>query len=256
VNFLKIRKTYSKFDCIGNLMSIFIPVDMFSPKMSLSVIGWAIGTLIIPMDAAAQVAELRLGIAQFDEEIFDLDGNRPGRGDETSVAISGEILFEEPKILKWALSPQPYIGGTVNLEGETSFGGGGLLWRQTVSKKFYGDLALGLVAHTGTREIGFSDEFFDLIEQLDEFDNPDDVPMELSDALNAAFDERFEREDEEIEFGTRILFRLQAAIGYNVNEDWAGEIYLEHLSNGQGSIFENDVNEGVNSFGIRASRKF
>ena len=211
---------------------------------------------LLPMSAAAQVAELRFGIAQFDEEIFDFDGNRFGRGDETSLSITGEILFEEPKFLKWALSPQPYIGGSVNLEGETSFGGGGLLWRQTFGKKVYGDFALGVVAHTGTLNIGISDELMSLLEQAREFETFADIPVELNDAIDAGFDERFERENEEIEFGSRLLFRLQWALGYNFSEDWAGEIYLEHLSNGQGNILSEGVNEGVNNIGIRAARKF
>ena len=225
--------------------------------MLFRVIALCISALaLLPMSAAAQVAELRFGIAQFDEEIFDFDGNRFGRGDETSLSITGEILFEEPKFLKWALSPQPYIGGSVNLEGETSFGGGGLLWRQTVGKKFYGDFAFGVVAHTGTQEIELSDEGMALLDQAFEFENLADVPLEIIDALDAEFDERFEREDEEIEFGSRFLFRLTGALGYNVSEKWSGEIYLEHLSNGRGNIFADDVNEGVNNIGIRAARKF
>ena len=73
--------------------------------------------------AAAQVAEIRVGVAEFDERTLNLEGNSFFRADEGSVAISGEILFEEPEFLKWALSPQPYIGGTLNLEGHTSFAG-------------------------------------------------------------------------------------------------------------------------------------
>ena len=211
---------------------------------------------LLPMGAAAQVAELRFGIAQFDEELFDLDGSPPGRADETSVAITGEILFEEPKFLKWALSPQPYIGGSLNLEGETSFGGGGLLWRQTFGKKFYGDFALGGVAHTGTRAIGVTDELVSLLNQADAFATIDDIPMDLIDELNVELADRAERENSEIEFGSRLLFRLQWALGYNISEAWAGEVYLEHLSNGRGNILAEDVNEGVNNIGVRAVRKF
>jgi len=211
---------------------------------------------MFPLVAAAQVAELRFGISQFDEELFDFDGDPLGRADETSAAITGEVLFEEPKFLKWALSPQPYIGGSLNLEGNTSFGGGGLLWRQTVGKKLYGDFALGLVAHTGTLEIGVSDELTSLLDQANEFDTVDDIPMELIDALNVELDDLFERENTEIEFGSRVLFRLQLAIGYNISKDWASEVYIEHLSNGRGNIFGEDVNEGVNNIGFRAVRKF
>ena len=41
-----------------------------------------------------------------------------------------------------------------------------------------------------------------------------------------------------------------------MNEDWSGEIYLEHLSNGRGVITRDGVNEGVDIIGVRAVRKF
>ena len=94
------------------------------------------------------------------------------------------------------------------------------------------------------------------MEQASEFETAADIPMELIDAFDAEFEARTERENTEIEFGSRLLFRLQWALGYNISEDWAGEIYLEHLSNGRGNILDEDVNEGVNNIGVRAVRKF
>jgi len=176
------------------------------------------------------------------------------RANENSVAISGEILFEEPEFLKWALSPQPYIGGTLNLEGKTSFGGAGLLWRQTVGKKLYGDFAVGLVAHDGTKTIEASDELIALLQQAEEFDNFEDIPSDLLNDFIAESNDRFDRFDNEIEFGSRILFRLQGAIGVNINEDWAGEVYIEHLSNG--GVFSKTRNDAVNNLGFRVARKF
>ena len=69
---------------------------------------------LFPIKACAQIAEIRVGLSQFDERILDI-GFAAQAGDETGAAIHGEILFEEPEFLKWALSPQPYIGGTINL---------------------------------------------------------------------------------------------------------------------------------------------
>jgi len=175
--------------------------------------------------ATAQIAEVRVGLTEFDERSLDL-GIAVQFADENSVAINGEILFEEPEFLKWALSPQPYIGGTLNLEGKTSYGGAGLLWRQNFGEKFYGDLAVGLVAHTGTndiqRETGQS--FFDI---LPRFRN-------------------------EIEFGKTVLFREQVALGYNVNDNWSGEVFYEHISN----AWTAPDNDGADSLGFRVVRKF
>ena len=214
----------------------------------------AFSSFVIAAPAMAQISELRVGIAEFDENTLDLPFVNDFAGDENSVAITGEVLFEEPEFLKWALSPQPYIGGTLNLEGDTSFAGGGLLWRQTVGKKFYGDFALGLVVHDGTTRIEPSDEFVALLNQANGFETIDDIPEDLLNALISENNQFIDRFDTEIEFGSRVLFRLQGAIGYNFNEDWAGEVYIEHLSNG--GVFSDERNDGVNILGLRAARKF
>ena len=224
---------------------------------SKSIIVAASSLVLLPMSTMAQIAEIRVGLAEFDERTTgDFPSILPSvqRANENSVAISGEILFEEPEFLKWALSPQPYVGGTLNLEGKTSFGGAGFLWRQTVGKKFYGDFAAGLAVHNGTTQIESSDELIALLNQLEGFQDPNDVPPNLLEEFIALSDERFDRFDNEIEFGSRVLFRLQGAIGLNINEDWAGEVYIEHLSNGD--LFSKPRNDGVNNLGFRVARKF
>ena len=172
---------------------------------------------LMPLSAAAQIAELRFGITEFDERTLDVSFSAQG-GDENSVAIHAEILFEEPEFLKWAFTPQPYINGTLNLEGNTSYGGGGLLWRQNFGDRFYGSIASGIVIHTGSNEFTFDD---------------------LLDP------------NRRIIFGSRFLFRQDGAIGVNLNEDWATEVFFEHLSNA-GLGF---VNEGVDNVGFRVVRK-
>ena len=175
--------------------------------------------------AIAQISEVRFGISNFDEEILDL-GISAVNGRESSVAINAEIIFEEPEFLKWALTPQPYINATLNLEGETSFGGAGLMWRQSFNDKFYGDFSFGLAIHDGTNRV---------------------------DQNNLSFFEILERADEEISFGSRILFRQQLTLGYRVTDDWSAEIFGEHLSNGQ---ILGSVNEGVDILGVKASKRF
>lgn len=186
---------------------------MFSKYWAVLCIGFA---MLAPVIASAQITELRIGVSQFDERILDI-GFAAQAGDETSVAIHGEILFDEPDILKWALSPQPYIGGTINLEGNTSYGGGGLLWRQTFGPRFYGSIASGIVLRTGSNNISA-----ELLEP-----------------------------ERDIIFGTRLLFRQQAAIGLNLHEDWAVELFFQHLSNANLSV----ANEGADSVGFTFVRK-
>ena len=174
----------------------------------------------------AQISEVRVGISNFDEQILDL-GFSAINGRENSIAINTEIIFDEPEFLKWALTPQPYINGTLNLEGETSYGGAGLLWRQTFGEKAYGDFSFGLAAHTGNTN--------------------SDIDNELS------LSEFLELTNSEISFGSRILFRQQLTFGYRVTDKWALEIFGEHLSNGQ---ILSSINEGVDILGLKAARRF
>ncbi len=199
--------------------------------------------------AQAQVSEVRLGT-----NIHDIDWTGLGSGadKERSSAINGEIVFEEPGFLKWALSPQPYIGGAVNFEGETSYGGAGLLWRQTFAENFYFDFSLGLVVHDGTIEVKASPVVQSVI-------NNATVEAGFTDAQRAQFATELAefrvRQNTEIDLGSRILFREQIALGYRWSEQWSGHLFAEHLSHGN-ILVSGRPNEGLDTFGFRLARHF
>jgi len=192
----------------------------------LSAIVWFFG---FTPAAYAQLTEIRAGITEFDERTLKVGWGRGG-GRENSIGLNAEVIFDTPVFLQWALAPKPYIGGTLNLEGNTSYGGAGFLWRQNLGDKFYGDIGIGLVIHDGTKVV-FSRE----------------------NLTRQSFNTLIRRSNEEISFGSRVLFRPTLTLGYRINEKWAGEVFFEHLSNG--SIF-GSVNEGVDNLGLRAARRF
>jgi len=177
----------------------------------LSAIVWFFG---FTTAAYAQLTEIRAGITEFDERTLKVGWGRGG-GRENSIGLNAEVIF---------------IGGTLNLEGNTSYGGAGFLWRQNLGDKFYGDIGIGLVIHDGTKVV-FSRE----------------------NLTRQSFNTLIRRSNEEISFGSRVLFRPTLTLGYRINEKWAGEVFFEHLSNG--SIF-GSVNEGVDNLGLRAARRF
>lgn len=179
------------------------------------------------MPAFAQVAEVRAGVATHDLgwSIINADGD-----EERSTAINAEIIFEEPDFLKWALSPQPYIGGTLNVEGNTSYGGAGLLWRQNLGKKFYGDFAFGVVLHDGILDVG------------DARSGTENVAEFLDNLRNRNF------------YGSRVLFRQQLTLGIYLSEDWSAEGFVEHISHG--GLLSSGPNEGSDAAGFRVNRKF
>ncbi|MGJ8558875.1 MAG: acyloxyacyl hydrolase [Litorimonas sp.] len=209
-----------------------------------------ITALGLSMPALAQVSEIRIGAQQHDIEFFGLGGKK---GKETSAAINAEIIFEEPEFLKWALSPQPYIGGSLNLEGNTSYGGAGLMWRQTLGDKFYFDFAFGLVGHTGTKEVPLPSYFDDpaIVAALNGTVTITPAQLARIRSENVPY---FESLNSEIEFGSRILFREALTLGLRVTDRWATEVYVEHLSNGK--ILTNGSNEGLDVLGGRLSYRF
>jgi len=210
-----------------------------------------LATAILSMatPASSQVSEARLGT-----NIHDINWTGLGNGEakERSIAINGEIVFKEPEFLKWALSPQPYVGGAVNLSGETSYGGAGLLWRQSLDRKSYLDISFGLVVHDGTIEVKASPLVQSVIDdgaitgsfsaaQLTQF------AAELAEFRNG--------QQSEIDYGSRILFRQQIALGYRWNENWSTQVFIEHLSHGN-ILVRGRPNEGLDNIGMRASYHF
>lgn len=179
--------------------------------------------------AFANGLELRVGVAEYAQDSLGF-GIQVENGVENSVALTGELIFPEPAFLRWALSPQPYLNATINLGGETSFAGAGLLWRQGFGDRFYGDFAFGLAAHDGTTEIPL-------------------FPL----------DEGVRRLTEERQYGSRILFRQQLTLGYRINDRWTADMFFEHLSNGDvlgdpGDRFAS--NDGVDNIGVRLGYRF
>lgn len=201
--------------------------------------------------AMAQVSEIRVGAHQHDIEIFGLGGKK---GKETSAALNAEIIFEEPEFLKWALSPQPYIGGSLNLEGKTSYGGAGLLWRQTLGEKLYIDFAFGLVAHTGTKQVPLPSYFDDpaIVAALNGTVSITAAQLQRIRAENIPYLAQLESD---IEYGSSILFREALTLGFRVSDNWATEVYVEHLSHGN-ILVSNKPNEGLDVLGARLSYRF
>lgn len=194
--------------------------------------------LCISTSAFGQVAEIRAGIGAHDIRVVG-DGI-PVR--EDSVLVNAEIIFEEPEFLKWAFSPQPYINGSLNLGGSTSYAGAGLLWRQNFGKKFYGDFGFGLVIHNGT---------LDVLDDADDIFTPD---LATTADFQAAFDELFFRRNNNIEYGSRVLFREQLTLGYKIDPKWAVEGYFEHISHG--GLLSDRSNDGSDAAGFRIKYGF
>lgn len=200
----------------------------FNPVYIKTAIALMTISVMAPIAAHAQVREVRVGVTNFDTETFAV-GWAAASGRENSIGINANVTFASPNILKPIGSPRPYIGGMVNLNGDTSYVGAGFAWRAHFSEKFYADAAIGGVIHNGTLAV-FTRE------NLNE----------------SGFKGLLERDAQEISFGSRALFRPELALGYRITDEWATELFYEHLSNANFA----DINEGADSIGMRVARKF
>lgn len=107
---------------------------------------------------------------------------------------------------------QPYVFGAVNSKGDTSYAAAGLSWK--FGDRFYVRPAVGLAIHNGSTE---------------------DFIVE-----------------DEIAFGSRILFAPELGIGARINDRLSVEASWVHLSHGQ--VFGGQ-NPGIDNVGARINLK-
>jgi lipid A 3-O-deacylase len=129
-------------------------------------------------------------------------------------AVNGEFLFTSPDFLDIIGSPRPYIGTDIGFATDPiHFFYAGLNWDYHFTQRFYVSGSVGGAIHTAANLV-----------------NP---PTQRA-------------------LGSRVLFHLGAAIGFDFTPNLTGQIYTNHFSNaGLAS-----PNEGHDSSGIRFGYRF
>lgn len=171
--------------------------------------------------ARADVDELRVGVAH-NINIFhrSLEDGREGND------VQGELVFSAPQILNVIGAPRPYLVGSLNTEGKTSFAGGGVLWRWNWGHHWAFEPGFGYIVNNG------------------EIDNP--FPAGSPEAA------RFQSEHQLL--GSHDLFRVTFAVEHSFGEHSALQLYYEHMSHGQ--ILARGRNQGLNDIGLRYVWRF
>jgi lipid A 3-O-deacylase len=109
---------------------------------------------------------------------------------------------------------QPYLFAAANTAGETHYAVAGVSAK--FGKRLYVRPGLGVAVHSGDTA---------------DFEDPS---------------------DDDVEFGTRLLFAPEVAVGYAINDRWSVEASLVHLSHGQ--LFGGQ-NPGIDNVGVRLNWK-
>ena len=170
----------------------------------------AAAALALPATASAQ--EVFGGVyAHAVDTPFTLETTETG-----SVDIAAGIRFGGIEALSFIGSPEPYVVGSLNTSGDTSFAGVGVAW--TIGKgPVYVRPGIGIVVHDGP-------EF----------------------RVNQATGFR-------TDLGSRVLFEPEIGVGYRVSERASLEAHWMHIS--QGQIFDGDQNPGIDMIGMRVNLK-
>jgi len=168
--------------------------------------------------AVAQVDSIRFGVMEHNICVVDCKN----ADKESGVNIAGELRFKSPDFLGWAGSPHPYLMASVNTDGNTSYGGGGLEWDFEFVPGWRLEPGFGYVIHDG----------------------------ELNNPFANGTPEAAAYFEEHVLLGSRDLFRTSLALTWDVSPDFAVQGIYEHLSHGQ--ILGEGRNQGMDEIGFRA----
>jgi lipid A 3-O-deacylase len=182
-----------------------------------------LGALVVQAEeACAGVERVHVGVMAHNIQV--IDGKNANKEDGPAVEL--QVNFSSPGFLRWAGSPEPYVVGSLNVAGDTSFGGAGLEWNWRFAEGWTVTPGLGYVVHDG------------------ELNNPyaNGTPEA------AAFFE------EHVLLGSRDLFRTSIGLERDFGGGWSGQVFYSHLSHGQ--ILGSGRNQGLDQAGLRIGRRF
>lgn len=186
-------------------------------KLVVAAAAAVLAPALFAVPADAQIDSARLGLMQHNICVTDCKN----ADKENGPNVSGELRFASPGFLAWAGSPHPYLMGSVNTDGNTSYGGVGLEWDFAFADRWHFEPGFGYVLHDGA------------------VNNP--FPAGTQAAVDFS--------EENVLLGSEDLFRTSLALTYDLSESWAVQGIYEHLSHGQ--VLASGRNQGLDEIGVR-----
>jgi hypothetical protein len=174
-----------------------------SPAIGMSLLVLFVGsTGVLGSDFKRQTSSSQAPIQSsfLSEFRFGLSAQDPWgpEGRDGSANLTGEILFAKPftasDLFTSYFIPRPHVGGSVNVDGRTSFAYAGLSWTIDVTPDIFVEGSFGGAVHNGK-----------------------DTSHPLSD-----------RQD----VGCSPLFRESGSVGVRLSANWSVMATIEHLSDG------------------------
>lgn len=185
--------------------------------------------------APAFAGEVFVGVYKHDVTFV---GNAVGlgaAGREDGVDVHLGYRTDKIESLRFLGKPQVHAMISINSENTSNFVAAGFDWHIELGQPggFYLRPGMGLAYTDG--ETG-----------LPPVNAPGLTPEEIQ--------RRLKLYNTRIDFGSKVLFEPELAVGYQFNDRWSGELSYVHLSNGQ--IFHQGKNQGLDDAGVRLVYKF
>ncbi len=155
-----------------------------------------------------------------------------GREDGADIMLG--LRSDRIQGLSFIGKPQAHVMGSVNTDGTSHFVAAGLSWPITIKGPFYFRPGIGMAYTTGKSG-------------LPPANAPNLSPAEAARRLNLY--------NTRIDFGSKVLFEPELALGLRLSEKTSIEASWVHLSNGR-ILGNSKKNPGMDDAGVRLAWKF
>ncbi|WP_419318333.1 acyloxyacyl hydrolase [Caulobacter sp. ErkDOM-E] len=190
----------------------------------------AAAVAVLGFAAPALAGEVFVGAYKHDVTFIGEAVGLGAAGREDGVDIHLGYRTDRIESLTWLGKPQVHTFVSINSENTSNFVAVGFDWKLDLGQPggFYLRPGIGLAYTDG--EAG-----------LPPANAPNLTPEERARRTNLYYTR--------IDFGSKVLFEPEIALGYKFNDSWSGELSYTHLSNGQ--IFHQGKNQGLDDVGVR-----
>jgi hypothetical protein len=190
---------------------------------------------VVAVAAPALAGEAFVGVYKHDVTFIGDAVGLGAAGREDGVDVHLGYRTNRIESLRWLGKPQVHAMVSINSENTSNFVAAGFDWRIELGQPggFYLRPGMGLAYTDG------------------------ETQLPPANAPNISDEERARRTYlyyHRIDFGSKVLFEPELALGYDINDSWSAELSYTHLSNGQ--IFHQGKNQGLDDAGVRLVYKF
>ncbi len=193
----------------------------------------AVVALLVLSPAPARAAEIYAGLFKHDVTFLGEFVGLGAAGREGGTDLHLGLRSDRLDGLKVLGRPQAHIAVSINSNDTSNFVAAGLDWAIPLSRRVYLRPGFGLAYTDGAAGL---------------------PPVNAPGISPAEIQRRLKLYNTRIDFGSKVLFAPEIALGYRFNDRWAAEFSYTHLSNGQ--IFHTGKNQGLDDAGMRLVYSF